>query len=94
MPSYEKLQTWASWFLPALQNEIATAHVSRTQGPEQEKLSVYCRQRLKFAVKELIKGFGRSEDSQHYSQDENISDKAARARESSIDMYNYAGGQK
>ena len=79
IPSYDTLQTWASWFLPALQNDITTAHASRTQGPEQEKLSVYCRPRVKFISKQSIKGFGRSKDGQHYTQDENISGTTARA---------------
>jgi hypothetical protein len=79
MPSYDTLQTWASWQVQSLQSEIGASHASRTEGPEQKKISVYCRPRLKFTSNETIKGFARSKDSQHYTQDENISGTTARA---------------
>lgn len=86
LPSYETLQTWTSWNekrVPSpqnsAQNDIAASYASRTQGPEQEKVSVYCKPRLLFRSQESIKGFGHARDNQHFTQDENISGTTTRA---------------
>jgi hypothetical protein len=86
LPSYETLQTWTSWNekrVPSpqnsVQNDIAASYASRTQGPEQEKVSVYCKPRLLFRSQESIKGFGHAKDNQHFTQDENISGTTTRA---------------
>ena len=82
-PSYETLQTWTSWIMKkngvSAQNDIIASYVSRTQGPDQEKISVYCKPRLQFKFSESIKGFGHNKDNQHYTSDENISGTAMRA---------------
>ena len=44
-PSLDTLQTWASWSVPALQKDILATYKSRTDGQEQQKLSVYCQPR-------------------------------------------------
>lgn len=76
-PNIETLQTWASWGVPTVQNEICAAFKARTHGIEQERLSVYCRPRQNFVFQDSIKGFGRSKDA-GYTQDENICGTATR----------------
>ncbi len=42
--------------MPAVHSDISKAHAARTQGPAQERMSVYCQPRLSFVQKEPIKG--------------------------------------
>jgi hypothetical protein len=81
LPSYETLQTWTYWNdkkTASAQSNIAASYASRTQGPEQEKISVYCKPRLHFNCQEYIKGFGYAKENQHFAADENISGTPAR----------------
>lgn len=70
-PSLDTLQTWASWSVPALQKDIFATYKARTDGQEQQKLSVYCQPRPQFVFRDTIKGFGRNKE-MHFAADENI----------------------
>ena len=85
-PSHTVLADWYSWHVQALQNEIRTAHAARTQGPAQEKFSVYCQPRMSFLHKESIKGFGRPKDGHQTAPDFNISGSSSRVLATSIGM--------
>ena len=68
VPSYDTLQTWTTWNKTGTeQNDIAVSYASRTQGPDQEKISVYCKPRLLFRSQEAIKGFGHDKDNNHFN---------------------------
>lgn len=78
IPSFDTLGTWASWFVPACHKDIETSYAARTQGAEQERLSVYCKPRMSFVSTDSIKGFGRSKEGHPSNPDENISGTSAR----------------
>lgn len=92
-PSHDVLATWTSPVnaqsahpdstayktFASTQQDLETAYQARMHGPEQEVFSVYCQPRLSFVHTDVIKGFSRSKDGQHYLPDENISGTSTRA---------------
>ena len=72
VPDYETLQTWASHSMPNLQQDIQTSYAYRTQGAEQQVLSVYVKPRMQFVSSNPIKGFGRQQNNQNFPADDNI----------------------
>ena len=83
-PSHSTLADWYSWHMPAVHSDICKAHAARTQGPAQERMSVYCQPRLSFVQKEPIKGFGRPREGHATAPDSNVCGTASRVLASSI----------
>lgn len=63
----------------SIQQDVNMAYQARTQGPEQEPRSVYCKPRLSFVHTEGIKGFSCRRDQVYATCDDNISGTASRA---------------
>jgi hypothetical protein len=72
LPNYDTLQTWASHTMESSQQDIQASYAYRTQGAEQQVLSVYCKPRMQHISSQAIKGFGRQHQNQTFPADENI----------------------
>ena len=72
--------------MPSTGNELRTAHAGRTQGPQSERLSVYCQPRTSFVHNESIKGFGRAKDGHVQQADPHVSGTSSRVLGSMLGM--------
>jgi hypothetical protein len=85
-PSLNVLSEWSSWHVPSTANDLRTAHAVRTQGPQSERLSVYCQPRMSFLHNESIKGFGRARDGHLQQADPHVCGTSTRVLGSMVGM--------
>lgn len=73
LPGHTTLGDWFSSQVPTMQPALKTAHLSRFEGDEQQRLSVYCQPRMGFVQVDGIRGFGKTQHNFAAAPDPNIS---------------------